>query len=76
MENLENFNLSPYVQEMRIKKGISKESNSEYYYFDIMFSNNYSKRIFINREMLFPINDLINRHKGESVEVKRDFLND
>lgn len=66
-----NANLAPYIKSAIINKGNSKKSGNDYFYFDIVFSNKYVKRVFINQDMTFPLSNLLDN--DNKIEVKRDF---
>ena len=69
MENINNKNLLPHVAEIKLGVGKAKESGNDYAYFDVKLKNGYSKRVFLNNDSLFAINDALK--SDTSVPVKQ-----
>lgn len=57
IENYKNQDFLEHIDSLVLKSG-SKEGYT-YYYFDLVFKNGFSKRIFLKNEDAFALKDLV-----------------
>lgn len=60
--NSNTQNIISCVDSLQLGEGVAKESKRAYQYLDICFKGGYKKRVFLNDEAVYIINDIISKN--------------